>query len=96
MEFEQADLVLRAAADGGKQPGKQMMKRRDEARSKRDEEQEHYEMNVARLNVAEQRVKTEVNAGQSSSISSSRYVLQRLIYNVLLAGGGCTGLLRAD
>lgn len=60
MDFEQADLILRAAADGGKQPAKSMMKRRDDARSNRDKGQESYETDVARLNVAEQRVKTEV------------------------------------
>jgi hypothetical protein len=60
MDFEQAHLVLRASADGGKQPAKSTIKRRDDARAKRDKCQESYETDVARLNVAEQRVKTEV------------------------------------
>ena len=43
MEFEQVDVLLRAAAQNGKAPGKKLMEKRDAARSKRDEAQQMYE-----------------------------------------------------
>ena len=47
IEFDQADLQLRFAAEGGKQPGPKLLKKRDEGRSKRDECQENYQGCVA-------------------------------------------------